>query len=90
MKLAYMENNAVITNFTFSPMEELDTSKLQMEFLTEGGEQVHLEFNGSVQDLSKRFDFVIAGDHNWDFTGLIDRKCILSKDEGGYHFESFV
>lgn len=82
---------ATITNFNFMPMVEFVPSILHIWITTPTrGESIMLEYRGTIEELSRNFQFTIEGPHSWNFTGFIGRQCNITRNEQGYHFVSFV
>lgn len=85
-----MNYTATITNFNFLPMVEDVPSIIHVWILLPTGLTIMLQDRGSIEELSRKYEFKIEGEHSWDFTGFVGRKCNVLKNNSGYHFTSLI
>ena len=87
-----MQYKATILDFQFSPMVDGIPSDLRIRVFIK---TLNLETtlnteSGSIESLSKKFDFEIVNEYEWDFKDFEGRKCIVEQDANGFRFISFV
>jgi hypothetical protein len=77
-----MNVHAKITNYDFYPMVDLVSSILSIDVTTSQEENIHFEFEDSIENLRDRFCFKIISAHECDFSNFIGQKCIVYVEQG--------
>lgn len=86
---------AQITKVDLHPMAEIVPSQLQIWVTLEHDYSSHmLEIEcGSIESLSKNFEFKIDSQNEWDLSTMYERKCVVRKIKSNpliYKFVSYV
>ena len=77
-----------INRYTF--ISEQPTSVLRFWVDIEPGTAVELEEDGTIDELSKKFNLQINADGALNLTGFEGRKCDVLRNAQGYRFISFL
>lgn len=87
-----MRYEAVITKWNFHPMVEVVPSSLDLwVYISHFDNEFMLSTeSGSIEYLSAKFGFKIVNSHEWDFTGIEGRKCVVEGDNLNFRFRHYI
>lgn len=85
-----MHFKGTITEVDFHPMVEVVKSFIQLRIQIDVTEIIMIEEYGTIDELSKKFEFRIVSDNEWDISGIVGRRCDVLRNAQGYHFLSYL
>jgi len=86
-----MERTGTIIDFHFNPLMAVMPSTLRLTVdVPSLGHAIELQETGTIEDLSKKYEFDIKPGPTWDFKKIKGRRCLISDENDYYSFLRFL
>lgn len=83
------EYTGIIKEYSWHPMQVIDSILHIGVRIPSFNFLIWMKDEGSDEQLSQKYEFKIL-DEGWDLSDLLDRKCLIAKDDRGFRFVRYL